>query len=85
VARVYAGILGPLALLTTLADGYLHARDPLGVLFVAWLSLIAFAAIGGIAGWLAERIVDESVASVVRAELLVQAVDEKAAEHPAAE
>jgi len=59
VARIYAGILGPLALLTSLARGALHAWSDETTLLVAWNSLLVFAALGAGIGWLAERILEE--------------------------
>jgi hypothetical protein len=73
VARVYAGILGPLALATSLADGLVHGRHPEAVLFTAWVSLLVFSAVGYVAGWIAEKTVGESVGSVVSAELIQRA------------
>jgi len=38
-------------------------------LWTAWLSLVAFTVIGAVIGWLAERIVRESVSSRILTEL----------------
>ncbi len=59
MARIYAGILGPLALFTSLAHGALHARPAAAVVFDAWLALLAFAPLGYVIGWIAERVVVE--------------------------
>jgi len=69
VAQAYAGILGPLAMLITLARGLLHGEAAEPVLLAAWLSLLAFAAAGYLIGWLAQRIVEEAVSSRIAAEL----------------
>jgi hypothetical protein len=69
VARTYAGILGPLALVTSLARGSIHATDPQTMLFGAWCSLLMFAAAGWVIGWIAGRVVQESVGATIRAEL----------------
>lgn len=61
VGRTYAGILGPLALLTTLAHGAVHARPAESILLAAGTSLWLFAALGYLAGWIAGRTVDEAV------------------------
>jgi hypothetical protein len=61
VARIYAGILGPLALLTSLAHGALHGREADATLVEAWYALLAFTAAGSVIGWLAGRIVEEEV------------------------
>jgi hypothetical protein len=68
VARTYAGILGPLAFLTSLARGAVHAWPTEQTLLVAWTSLLAFAAAGLLIGWIAERIVDEEVRRRITAE-----------------
>jgi hypothetical protein len=61
VARIYAGILGPLALLTSLAHGALHGRQADAILLDAWYALLGFAALGSVIGWLAGRMVEEEV------------------------
>lgn len=61
MARLYAGILGPLAFLTCLARGLLHAWRCETVLWRAWISLWVFAALGGVMGWIAGRIVEQEV------------------------
>jgi len=57
----YAGILGLLAFLTSSTRGLLHGSEVESILLTAWLSLLAFAAVGGIVGWIAGRAVEESV------------------------
>ena len=59
MARIYAGILGPVAFLTCLARGVLHAWSAEKALLVAWTSLLVFAALGSVIGWIAERILQE--------------------------
>ncbi|MGQ9575396.1 MAG: hypothetical protein ACUVUC_08760 [Thermoguttaceae bacterium] len=61
MARLYAGILGPLAFLTCLARGLLHAWHCETVLWRAWISLWVFAALGGVIGWIAGGIVEQEV------------------------
>ncbi len=68
MARIYAGILGPLAFLTTLAHGAVHGHRPEAILFSAWANLVAFAAAGCAAGWTAGRIVEDSVRGRIEAE-----------------
>jgi hypothetical protein len=68
VARIYAGILGPLAYCTSVARGVLHAWPTEKTLLVAWTSLLAFAAAGLLIGWVATRIVDEEVRGRIAAE-----------------
>ena len=69
MARTYAGILGPLAFLTVLARGLLGGGGTELVLYHAWGSLLAFAALGGLIGWFAERTVQDSVNGRIAAEL----------------
>ncbi len=69
MARLYAGILGPLAFLTSLALGILHAQEADSVLLAAWLSLLAFSAVGCVIGWIAGWTVEESVHARISAEL----------------
>jgi H+/gluconate symporter-like permease len=69
VARTYAGILGPLAFLTSLAHGLIHARSNEAALFGAWCSLLLFAAAGYVLGWIAGRTIEQSVQATIEAEL----------------
>ena len=61
MAQTYAGILGLLALLTSLGHGFIHARETEAILLTAWLSLLVFAPVGYLVGWIACRTVEESV------------------------
>ena len=78
MARTYAGILGPLAFLTSLIHGLIHARPTASILLGAWCSLLVFAVVGCIVGWIAQRTVDESVIAVIEAELTKDATDQRA-------
>lgn len=69
MAHVYAGILGLLALVTSLADGVIHARQVDAILFDAWCGLLLFAALGYVIGSIAGRVVEESVSERISAEL----------------
>lgn len=57
----YAGVLGLLAFVTSTARGLLHGSEVEPTLLTAWVSLLVFAAIGGVVGWIAGRAVEESV------------------------
>jgi hypothetical protein len=72
VAQAYAGILGPLAFLTCLARGLTHGGGTLSTLLTAWCCLLAFSVVGCVVGWLAERIVEDSVRSRIVAELAAE-------------
>ena len=69
MARTYAGILGPLALVTSLARGLIHAQQTEAMLLGAWCSLVVFAAVGYVVGWIAERTVEGSVSASIEAHL----------------
>ena len=72
MARSYAGILGPLALVITLAHGLFRGGDTDSVLWAGWWNLLVFAAVGGLIGWLAERIIADAVQGRIAAELSVR-------------
>jgi len=76
VAHLYAGILGLLAFLTSVARGMIHDSAVGSVLWLACLSLLAFGVIGYVAGWLAERIVEDSVRGRILAELAAEELAE---------
>lgn len=69
MAPIYAGILGLVALVTSLAHGMIHRADPVSMLLAAWLSLLVFTALGYAIGWVAARTVEESVQAEILAEL----------------
>jgi ammonia channel protein AmtB len=76
VGRIYGGILGLLAFQTTLIRGWIHHDDLETTLWTAWLSLMAFTAVGVVVGWIAGRIVEDFVAARVSAELDAQEAEE---------
>ncbi len=76
VARIYAGILGPLALLTSLARDAIHGGGAEAALWRSWCSLLAFAAVGYAIGWVGQRIVTDSVRSRIAAELAARKASE---------
>ena len=69
MAPTYAGILGPLALLVVLAQGTVHGNSLQSTLMVGWIALIAFSAIGYVAGRIAETTVDRGFQDRVNAEI----------------
>jgi len=82
LARTYAGILGSLALLTSLARGFVHGQSTDTVLLTAWCSLIVFAAVGYVVGGIAARTIDESVIAAVRSHLAQEKSAEESGEAP---
>ena len=79
MARIYAGILGILAFLTSLARGAIHGGSAESSLWLAWCCLWVFAAVGYVLAWIAERTVEESVIAQVAAELAAQEAAAKTA------
>ncbi len=75
MARIYAGILGPLAFLTSLAHGLMHGGG-VSILMTAWCCLLLFAAIGFIVGGVADRIVADSVEGRIQRELAARETTE---------
>ncbi len=65
----YAGILGPIAFVTTVTRGLIYGGAAESILVSAWCHLVAFAAAGFVIGSLASWIVDDSVRSRVEAQL----------------
>ena len=72
MGRIYAGILGPLALVTCVVRGAMHGGSVNSVLLSAWCGLVAFAAIGYALGRIAEWVVGESVHATISAELTAE-------------
>ncbi len=68
MARIFAGVLGPLALLISLARGAIHAWDVETTVLYAWISLWGFAALGAVLGWLAGRIVEDDLRTRISAD-----------------
>ena len=72
MARTYAGILGPLALLTSLVHGMMHGGSTLSVVWTAWCATLVLSAVGYVLGWIAERLVEDAVQGRIAAELAVR-------------
>ncbi len=69
MSRRYAAVLGLLAFATILARGIGAGGAWESVLSQAIAALVVFAIIGGIVGWLAERMIDDAIRSRLSAEL----------------
>jgi hypothetical protein len=76
VARIYCGILGLLSFLTSLVRGWIHGGDAESNLRTAWINLLLFGIIGLVIGWIAGRIVEESVNARLAGELAGKMNDE---------
>ena len=70
MARIYAGILGPVAFLTALARGFLLGDEAPNMMFAAWCALWCFAAAGYVIGWIAEKTVEQAVQDRITKELV---------------
>jgi len=69
VARKYSAILGLLALSVSLLRGVLAGGGTDTVLWTAWYQFLTFAVLGGVIGWLAQRIIEDSVNGRIAAEV----------------
>ena len=69
MGRVYAGILGSLAMTVVIFRGWLGSGGVEGTLTLATTHLVVFAAIGAVLGHLAQVTVDESVRAKLEHEL----------------
>lgn len=78
MGRMYAGILGTAAFATVTARGVVNGNGIEATVPVACACLFTFAAIGGLAGMLADRVVRESVTTRVNQQLRQQADSVKA-------
>ena len=82
MARIYAGVLGSLAMLASVTRGLMHGSSTESVLLTAWCSLLVFACVGYVVGRLAGWIVEESVMATVATELVAQEKTEAAETNP---
>jgi hypothetical protein len=76
MGRLYAGILGPLAMAVVIGRGVLGSSGVEGTLFTATVYLLLFAAVGAILGHIAEATIDESVRSRLEEQLSHQKMRE---------
>ena len=73
MGRVYAGILGPLAMAVVICRGFAGSSGVEGTLMQATLYLVLFAVVGAILGHLAQTTIDESVRAKLQSQLTHQA------------
>ena len=69
--------------MVSLMRGVLAGGASEATLWTAWLGLLAFTAIGAVIGWLAERIVRDSVSSQILSEVQGQKPNTPIASPPA--
>ncbi|MCA9099799.1 MAG: hypothetical protein KDA63_01530 [Planctomycetales bacterium] len=72
MGRSYAGVLGPLAMVSVLVRGWLQSASTESTLLAGTGALFAFAAVGWVIGRVAQSIVDDSVRARIAAELAVK-------------
>ena len=69
MGRVYAGVLGPLAMAVVICRGWFGSGDPVNTLGQAIVYLAIFSVVGALIGQLAQATVDESVRSKLQQQL----------------
>lgn len=69
MGRIYAGILGPLAMAVVICRGWLASGGVESTLSVATAYLVIFSALGALIGHIAQATVDESVRAQLEREL----------------
>ena len=69
MGRVYAGILGPLAMAVMICRGWLCTGGVENTLGLATAYLVVFSVVGAIVGQIAQATVDESVRSQLQQQL----------------
>ena len=79
MGRLYAGILGHLAMLLVIVRGIRNGANSDTTLLIATLALVGFGLLGYIAGVLASSIVEQSVRTRVAEEIEALAAKKKAA------
>ena len=75
MARIYAGILGPLAMVVILCRGIKDSAGVEGTLTVAIVALAIYAIVGSVLGQIAQATVDESVRLKIEQQLSPPAPD----------
>jgi hypothetical protein len=69
MGRVYAGILGPLAMAVVICRGWFGSGDALNTLGLATVYLAIFSIVGALIGQIAQTTVDESVRAKLQQQL----------------
>jgi hypothetical protein len=69
MSRLYAGILGTLAMSVAICRGWLDSAGVEGTLTTAVVSLVAFAVVGALVGHIAQSAIDESVRAKLERQL----------------
>jgi hypothetical protein len=69
MSRLYAGILGSLAMSVAICRGWLETAGVERTLTTATFALVAFAVVGAVLGLIAESTIDESVRAKLERQL----------------
>ena len=69
MGRIYAGILGPVAMTVVICRGWLASGGVEGTLTLATVHLALFAVLGAVLGHLAQTTIDESVRAKLEQQL----------------
>ena len=69
MGRVYAGILGPLAMAVMICRGWLASSGVESTLSLATIYLVVFSIVGALIGQIAQSTIDESVRSKLEQQL----------------
>ena len=69
MGRMYAGVLGPLAMAVVIVRGWLGAGGAEGTLSLATLYLVLFSVVGALIGQIAQSTIDESVRTKLEQQL----------------
>jgi hypothetical protein len=77
MGRVYAGVLGPLAMAVVICRGWFGSGGAVGTLGLATLYLAIFSIVGALIGQIAQATVDESVRAKLQQQLSDQAGQDK--------
>lgn len=72
MGRMYAGILGPLAMVVVICRGWLGSGGVESTLTLATTFLVLFSVVGAIIGQIAQATIDESVRSKLQQQLSLQ-------------
>lgn len=73
MGRLYAGILGPLAMAVVICRGALDSSGTAKTLSISIIALVVFSIVGAALGQIAQSTIDESVRKKMELELAAQA------------
>jgi hypothetical protein len=77
MGRMYAGVLGPLAMAVVIIRGWLGSGGAEGTLSLATLYLVLFSVVGALIGQIAQSTIDESIRAKLEQQLSHQTESNK--------